>query len=246
MKPRALISIHDVMPSTLPDVFDTLELLAAADISKVSLLVVPGVSWSGDDLQVLRGLDADGHEFIAHGWQHQTRPERALHRIHASLISRNAAEHLSLTRDGIRALMWCSQRWFAEQGLQVPNTYIPPAWALGRLSREDMASLPFTAIETLRGVRIRQAGGAYQLLPMPLLGFEADSLARARFLREWNRLQLRLSRRLGSLPRIALHPKDHRLLLGDQMRATLALGWSSVAYCDLPGALPEVDGSVRA
>ena len=245
MKPRALISIHDVMPSTLADVLHTLELLAAADISRVSLLVVPGVSWSGDDLDVLRGLDAAGHEFIAHGWQHQTRPKRALHRIHASLFSRNAAEHLSLNRNDIRELMCRSQRWFEEHGLQVPHTYIPPAWALGGLSREDMASLPFAAIETLRGVRIRQAGGTYQLLPMPLLGFEADSVARARFLREWNRLQLRLSRRIGSLPRIALHPGDHRLLLGDQVRAILALGWCSVAYCDLPGALPDEDGSVH-
>lgn len=246
MKPRALISIHDVMPRTLPDVFSTLEVLASAGITRVSLLVVPGLRWSNEQLDVLRALDAEGHELVAHGWQHETRPRRPLHRLHATLISRNAAEHLSLSRRDIAPLMCRSRRWFAEHSLQVPDTYIPPAWALGRLPRGDMASLPFSVIETLRGVRIRQPGGAYQLLPMPLLGFEADSALRMRFLTDWNRLQLHRARRLGSLPRLALHPADHRLLLGEQMRAILALGWTSVAYSDLPDTVPAPDRRARA
>lgn len=237
MKPRALISIHDVMPRTLPDVRATLELLAAVEIRQVSLLVVPGVPWSPEDLNALRALDGEGHELVAHGWHHETHPRRPLHRLHAMLISRNAAEHLSLSADNITRLMWRSRRWFEEYGLQIPDTYIPPAWALGGLSRPRMASLPYSTIETLSGVHVKQKSGAYHLQLMPLIGFEADSTLRARFLADWNRLQLSLSRRLGSPPRIALHPADHRMLLGGQLRAILALGWASMSYRELSSAL---------
>lgn len=235
MKPRALISVHDVMPHTLDDVRATLHLLATLGILRVSLLVVPGLPWSKADLEALRALDAEGHELVAHGWQHETRPRRPLHRLHAVLISRNAAEHLALTPDDIAHLMCRSRRWFDAHSLQVPDTYIPPAWALGGLSPAGMASLPYSRIETLSGVHLRQTDGSFHLQRMPLLGFEADSMPRALFLTQWNRLQLRLSRRFDSPPRIALHPADHRLLLGGQLRAILSLGWSTMTYRDLPG-----------
>lgn len=238
MKPRALISLHDVMPHTLTDVRATLQLLATLGIHRVALLVVPGVRWPGRDLEVLRALDAEGHELVAHGWQHEASPSRLLHRLHAVLISRNAAEHLALNPDDIARLMCRSRRWFEANCLQVPDTYIPPAWALGGISRSNMASLPYSRIETLSGVHVRQSDGSFYLRRMPLLGFEADSTARVFFLTQWNRLQLRLSRRAGIPPRIALHPADHRLLLGEQLRAVLALGWSNIPYRHLPGAEP--------
>ena len=233
MRPSALISLHDVMPHTLPDVHASLDLLATAGISRVALLVVPGAAWQPADLEALRALDAQGHELLAHGWQRQTKPRRPLHRLHASLISRNAAEHLALGRNDITGLMCRSQRWFQEQGLPIPDTYVPPAWALGNLAGADMQSLPYTAIETLRGVRVRQSDGGYRLLPMPLLGFEADSPLRVRFLSDWNRLQLRIARRQGKVPRIALHPADYRLPMRNQLRAILALGWTSLPYATL-------------
>lgn len=246
MKPLALISIHDVMPCTLADVRATLDLLASVDLHRVSLLVVPGVPWSEEDLDALRALVTDGHELVAHGWQHETRPRRPLHRLHAMLISRNAAEHLSLSSDDIARLMCRSQRWFAEHALQVPETYIPPAWALGGLSRAVMASLPYSMIETLSGVHVRQKNGSYHLQRMPLLGFEADSATRVRFLTDWNRLQLRLSRRLQRPPRIALHPADHRLPLGEQLRAILALGWTGMPYRDLSRVVALTGERARA
>ncbi len=230
MRPSALISLHDVMPHTLADVHASLDLLATAGISRVALLVVPGAAWQPADLDALRALDAQGHELLAHGWQRQTKP---LHRLHASLISRNAAEHLGLGSNDITGLMCRSQRWFQEQGLQVPDTYVPPAWALGSLTDADMQALPYAAIETLRGVRVRQSHGRYRLLPMPLLGFEADSALRVRFLSDWNRLQLRIARRQGKVPRIALHPADYRLPMRNQLRAILALGWTSLPYATL-------------
>lgn len=246
MKPRALISIHDVMPSTLADVHATLDLLAAADIPRVALLVVPGVPWHDEDVDALRALQAEGHELVAHGWQHAATPTRPLHRLHATLISRNAAEHLALEAHEITRLMCRSQRWFEEQSLPLPDIYIPPAWALGPLSPSDLAALPYSMIETLRGVNLRRDDGSYHLQPLPLLGFEADSALRARFLSDWNRLQLHLARRRGSLPRIALHPADYRLPLGDQLRGILALGWTGMPYADFPEAIAPTVGSASA
>lgn len=230
MRPAALISVHDVMPSTLPAVQESLGLLAAHGIQQCALLVVPGAAWGAAELEQLRTLVAQGHELVAHGWVHHTYPRGAWHRVHAGLLSRNVAEHLALDRTGIVALMQRSAAWFSNNGLPVPTTYIPPAWALGRLRPEDLRQTPFTVVETLRGLRLRADDASFRLEPLPLLGFEADTALRAELLSNWNRLQLRRARRLGRPLRIALHPQDHRLFLAQQLRAVLALGWTPISY----------------
>jgi predicted deacetylase len=236
MKPAALISLHDVMPGTLPAVSRSLALLRAHGIERTALLVVPGASWDAESLDQLRSLAEAGHELVAHGWYHSTRPRRPLHRAHALLLSRNVAEHLALDRAGILALMRRSHDWFARQSLPLPEAYIPPAWALGHLRTGDLESQPFRVLETLRGVRLRQPDGRFVLAPLPLLGFEADTALRAEVLGSWNRLQLRRARRGGQILRIALHPHDERLRLADQLQAVLALGWTPVSYAALAPA----------
>jgi len=230
MKPAALISVHDVMPDRLSAVQASLTLLAEYGIERCALLVVPGAGWRGETLQVLHQLAAQGHELVAHGWLHQTRPRGPWHRVHAGLISRNVAEHLALDRSGIVRLMQRSANWFAEQGLPIPDTYIPPAWALGRLRSDDLLQTPFTVVETLRGLRVRSAEQGFRFEALPLVGFEADTPLRAEVLSNWNRLQLRRARRLGRPLRIALHPFDQQLHLGRQLRAVLALGWTPLSY----------------
>ncbi len=53
-----LVSIHDVMPETRDRVAELLERLADVPPAAVTLLVVPGRDWSGDDLDWLRDLSA--------------------------------------------------------------------------------------------------------------------------------------------------------------------------------------------
>lgn len=230
MKPAALISVHDVMPETLPAVQESLALLAEQGIDRCALLVVPGAGWGDASLAELHRIAACGHELVAHGWLHRTRPRSPWHRVHAGLISRNVAEHLALDRAGIVELMQRSARWFADNDLAVPATYIPPAWALGRLRSADLVSTPFAVIETLRGLRVRTPDGRFHFEALPLVGFEADTPLRAEVLSNWNRLQLRRARRLGRPLRIALHPHDHQLHLARQLRAVLALGWTPLSY----------------
>jgi len=227
------------MPSTLDDVELSLAVLRKSSISKIALLVVPGVEWRAYDLQRLKILVAKGHEIVAHGWHHHTRPVRLYHRLHARMLSRNVAEHLALGRQDIIDLMWRSQDWFRRHEMSCPDVYVPPAWALGKLRDEDLPHQPFTVIETLGGVRVRALNGVYINKFMPLVGFEADTRLRARLLDNWNRIQLGQVLRRGLTPRIAIHPRDHRLKLGQQLRDCLSLGWVSQPYQSL---IEEADG----
>jgi hypothetical protein len=103
----------------------------ARDLPPPALLVVPGREWRETDLRRLHEWQACGAELVAHGWLHRTRPRRLYHRLHAAFFSRDVAEHLALPADGVLDLMRASHDWFAAHDLPSPQTYIPPAWALG-------------------------------------------------------------------------------------------------------------------
>ena len=228
----ALFSIHDVMPETLSSVAELLDAFRRQCLPLPALLVVPGRAWRDEDLAWLRAWAADGAELVAHGWHHETQPRRLYHRLHAAVLSRNVAEHLALDAEGVCELMRRAHRWFETHGLAAPQTYIPPAWALA-LPPERLTALPFRCVETLGGVfLVSNASVTRQRLP--LLGFEADTRLRAAVLRAWNRWQLRVARSTGHPLRIALHPRDHHLLLHEELMATLARRWGVLAYRDLP------------
>ncbi len=215
----ALISIHDVMPVTLPRVKALLARLADHGIDRVTLLVVPGLDWRPAQLSKLRDWQEQGHELAGHGWRHEARMIRGWrHRLHSKLLSRRAAEHLALDETGITALIRRCHGWFAAQGLTPPRLYVPPAWAMGTIRRDRLPTLPFRYYETLGGIYDIREGISYRL---PLLGFEADTPARACGLRLWNRLNRGWSRWHGPL-RCAIHPRDPELLLSRDLDEYLA------------------------
>lgn len=227
---RALISIHDVMPETLDKVGAHLGALRQAGHEALTLLVVPGRNWQPRDLATLARWQLEGIELAAHGWRHHAaRLGGPFHWLHASLISRRAAEHLALDEDGIAELMQQASDWFPEHGLARPTTYVPPAWALGALSRNRLATLPYERVEVTRGI-VRAANG--RLDPLALVGFEADTRLRAHFLRHWNRMQWRLARRRGRPLRIGIHPRDDELHLGRDMDQFITGDWASMRYRD--------------
>ncbi|NEX21526.1 DUF2334 domain-containing protein [Thiorhodococcus mannitoliphagus] len=233
---RALVSVHDVMPETLPQVERILRLLEAEGISAVTLLVVPGRTWSSEQIDVLKRFESQGYELAGHGWLHRVERYGGLkHRLHASLISRNVAEHLALDADGILALMHRSHAWFRQQGLKSPTLYVPPAWALGQIARNALATLPYLQYEIFSGILSGQTG---RLHPIPMLGYEADSAWRAPVIRLWNRFNRRRSRTRGWL-RIGIHPHDLDLRLAEDLRNDLKrfrLHADYSAVDDQPGA----------
>lgn len=217
---RALVSIHDVMPETRERVTALLDTMPGRiPPERIVLLVVPGRDWSPADLDWLRKLRARGHELAGHGWTHQCAPPRGLyHKVHSVLLSRDAAEHLSLDPTAIAALIRANFDWFSERGLGEPSLYVPPAWALGRVSRSVLRTLPFRYYETLSGV---YDSSTDRFRRLPVIGFEADTPARAVPLRVINALQWRLARWLRRAPRIAIHPHDAELELAGDLRASL-------------------------
>lgn len=228
LAPAALVSIHDVMPRTLARVESMLVHMETSGIAPVTLLVVPGGVWKDEEVARLHAWSQRGHELAAHGWTHRAESVRGWrHRLHAIALSRGVAEHLALDTRAILRRMVRASRWFVEHGLASPYLYVPPAWALGALDAADRARVPYAAIEVLQGL-IDPVGG--ELRRLPLVGFEADSRARALLLRMWNRRQMRWALGNGRPLRIALHPNDFELRLAQDIFALVARSWRPIAY----------------
>lgn len=214
----ALVSIHDVMPHTLPLVQQCIDVCRQQGIQAIYLLVVPGVEWSDQQLRKLRRWSADGMILTGHGWFHQaSRISSVYHHVHAATISRNVAEHLSLDEDQIIVLMKMCYRWFRLNDLPSPALYVPPAWALGSVSMAKVATTNFEYVETLRGVYHLPSR---QWLAGPLVGYEADTLYRAAALTLWNGFNRRMAGVAG-IGRIAIHPSDLNFRLRHHLRSDL-------------------------
>lgn len=230
---RALLSIHDVMPSSrvavsamLAQLFISVPLLRPQHIT---LLVIPGQNWPDDDLDWLRRLSANGHPLAGHGWCHQAVRRRSLfHHLHSAVLSRDAAEHLSRPEHELVALVLRCHTWFRQLGLPVGPLYVPPAWAAGSIGGQALSALPFSLIETLSGVRDSRHGEQHVL---PLAGYEADNAWRARLLTISNRMNWQWARHSGRVVRVGLHPFDLQYRLADQIIRDLN---RVTQFCDYP------------
>jgi predicted deacetylase len=227
---QLLLSIHDVTPDTLDDVERILAELSGLGHHKVTLLVVPGSGWTTGSLKRLRSLPVGGAALAGHGWRHVVDEIRGLrHRVHSLLISRNVAEHLALSHSQACELVQRCYEWFADNGLPEPGLYVPPAWAMGRIGRDDLDRLPFRRYETLSGV-YDSGTGLFRRTAM--IGFEADTPFRALSCRLWNRWNLRAAG-TSKPTRVAIHPRDLKLLLAEDLRRFLESGGQALAYQDI-------------
>jgi predicted deacetylase len=215
-----LVTIHDVMPSTLPQVEGILLKLEELEVRPVTLLVVPGSGWSDHDLQRLHAFHEAGHEFAGHGGTHRCGPVKTFgHALHSLFISRNVAEHLSLSADEITILIEKCFQWFIDVSLPPSALYVPPAWAMGRISQNALEDLPFTMYEHLTGL---WHAGSQTFVRLPLVGYEADTALRVWSLRIFNAFNHEVST-LTKLPlRIAIHPDDLTLGLSSELHTLLA------------------------
>lgn len=228
---QALVSIHDVMPETLDQVQGLIDCLPPAARLHCLLLVVPGRDWQVHQVEQLRRWQRQGFELAGHGWSHRAPERRSLyHRMHSALISRNAAEHLSRSRRDLIELLTLCHQWFEHRELTPPRVYVPPAWALGALHREDLEVSPFRYFESTRGIYCSRLG-IYRYLP--LVGFEADNAWQAVGLRLWNRINLAWAGSNRPL-RLALHPGDLQLKLAKDLLAQLDRLSSCLKFDDLP------------
>ncbi|MDJ0752415.1 MAG: polysaccharide deacetylase family protein [Ardenticatenaceae bacterium] len=209
---HAIVTVHDVMPHTMPEVADIIKRLWPFPRPQICLLVVPGRPWTVDQRDQLRRWQESGFELAAHGWLHETeRISTLYHQLHSKLISRNVAEHLSLTDQEVCALIRRNHAWWVQNGFEPPQLYVPPAWAMGRVSREQLAALPYRYYETTNGI-LDARMNVFKWLP--LAGFESDNRWRKIALRIFNGLNLQISSPNRPL-RLSIHPYDFEYLLGD-------------------------------
>jgi predicted deacetylase len=222
-----LVSIHDVMPETLQQTKAILDELRAYSLVSTTLLVVPGRDWDSESIAELKRLSEQGVEMAAHGWYHEARTIRGIrHRLHSLLISRDVAEHLALRRREIVSLMSHSYAWFQQNSLPAPKLYVPPAWALGDVRRSDLDKLPFRQVESLTGIYDSDRR-VFERLPM--VGYEADSVFRARACRFWNAINFAIAGSRRPV-RVAIHPYDLDLKLQDDLRELVRRGGTAVPY----------------
>ena len=238
MRLNAILSIHDVMPETRFVVDECLRYLEAnvpaCQPAKTTLLVVPGRDWRLSDMDWLHQCHELGYPLALHGWDHRAALRRDLsHQLHAMLLSRDAAEHLSRDAESVMARLQRGLDWFSLQGLAQPDVYVPPAWAAGRLSLAHWRQLPFRTVETLSGV-LDVATGTQRALP--LAGYEADTVLRELALTGVNAVSRSWSLFSGTPLRIGIHPCDMRLRMSGGLRRDLNRVDRFVAYDDL-GAL---------
>lgn len=217
------------MPSTLSKVDAILGALGDLNIAAATLLIVPGGPWRENELDRLRRYAANGYQLAGHGWHHRIARFGGLgHRLHGLILSRNVAEHLALDGAGIEALIGRCHAWFGRHDLPPASLYVPPAWAMGRISRDALKRLPFRYYEYFSGIYDSRMD-CFERIPM--VGYEADAWYRAPFVAAWNRANFASARRKQRL-RFSIHPNDFELL----MRKRLARDLRRVSPELLPGA----------
>ncbi len=215
---RAIVSIHDVMPATFQRVVRLVEALPDPCRENLLLLVVPGLAWCDSHIEQMRSWQREGVELAGHGWVHEVvHIQGAYHRLHSLLISRRAAEHLSFSAEEIEQLMCANHAWFGEHGLVPPETYVPPAWALGPIDMAGLRRTPFRFVEVTSGIIDVERGS---LRVLPLVGFEADSTLRRAALSVFNWMN-RVSATDQRPLRISIHPFDTDYLLANSLERTL-------------------------
>lgn len=137
----------------MPEALDILQILADLNLHKVTLLAVSGKEWTEREVNLLRAFQQAGYELAGHGWKHHCdRVTTFTHQLHSAVLSGPEAEHLAFRQQQIYNLLARSFGWFQEVGLQYPNLDVPPAWAMGKISRQALQQLPFALYESLTGI----------------------------------------------------------------------------------------------
>jgi predicted deacetylase len=208
-----VVSLHDVAPSSQQIANTIISELARRGVSVCSLLVVPNYHHQGlstknqQFVSWLRGLEADGHEIVIHGYFHE-RPRGAKENLYDKFFTRlytqQEGEFYDLTYEEALRRITAAQGEFRAGGLK-PRGFVAPAWLLNKdaeCAARD-AGLEYTT--RLHKVCDLRAGGE----------FTARSIVYS-VRRSWRRgisriCNATLFRYLEGKPllRISLHPPDY-------------------------------------
>jgi hypothetical protein len=207
--PALVVSIHDVSPLTRATVSAMLGDLAAAGVSRTSLLVIPNHHHKApvaDDPGFGAWLRAQsGHEMVLHGYYHQ-RPPGARgwkNRLITEQYTAGEGEFFDLTEDEAYSRVENGRRELRTLGAD-PVGFIAPAWLLGAAAEHGVRRAGFRYTTRLKTVKDLTTGR--ETVSQSLVWSVRAAWRRVVSL-GWNAF---LFRRLTAnrLVRVGLHPPD--------------------------------------
>jgi uncharacterized protein len=208
-----VVSLHDVAPSSQQVATTIISELARHGVRVCSILVVPDYHHQGlstKDRQFvawLRGLEADGHEIVIHGYFHE-RPRRAKETLRDQFLTRfyaqNEGEFYDLAYNEALGRIVAARDELLAHGLK-PRGFVAPAWLLNEESERAARDAQMEYTTRLRTVCDLRSGNVF---PARTLVYSVRNGWRRDVSRLWNATLFRL---LKSRPllRISIHPPDH-------------------------------------
>jgi predicted deacetylase len=208
-----VVSLHDVAPSTQQIASAIISELSANGVRVCSVLVVPDYHHQGLFAQHrgfvtwLRGLEADGHEMVIHGYFHE-RPAQANESLRDKFMTRlytqNEGEFYDLDYEEALRRIITARDEFRALGLK-PRGFIAPAWLLGSDAEQAVRDAELEYTTRLRTVCDLRSESTF---PARTLVYSVRSDWRRSLSRTWNAALFRLLK-TKPLLRISIHPPDY-------------------------------------
>ena len=208
-----VVSLHDVAPSTQQIASTVISELSVHGVRVCSVLVVPDYHHEGplakhrEFVTWLRGLEADGHEVVIHGYFHE-RPPQANESLRDKFMTRfytqNEGEFYDLAYDEALRRITGARDQFRALGLK-PRGFIAPAWLLGNEAEQAIRDAQLEYTTRLRAVCDLRSD---TIFPARTLVYSVHNTWRRALSRSWNATLFRLLK-TKPLLRISIHPSDY-------------------------------------
>jgi predicted deacetylase len=209
-----VVSLHDVAPSTQQVASTIISELGRHGVRVCSVLVVPDYHHEGffaqrrEFVNWLRGLEADGHEIVIHGYFHE-RPARTRETLRdkftTRFYTRNEGEFYDLGYEEALRRITTARDEFRAYGLK-PRGFIAPAWLLGDEAERAICDAQLEYTTRLANVYDLRSGNIF---PVRTLVYSVHNGWRRTLSRSWNAALFRFLK-TKSLLRISIHPPDYR------------------------------------
>src|SRR5438876_2339720 len=208
-----VVSLHDVAPPTQQITTTIISELGRQGVRVCSILVVPDYHHQGfftrhrEFVTWLRGLEADGHEIVIHGYFHE-RPPLKRESLHDKLLTRfytrNEGEFYDLSYEEALRRITTARDEFRAQGLK-PRGFIAPAWLLGDEAERAACDAKMEYTTRLRTVCDLRSGDVF---PARTLVYSVENNWRRAVSRTWNAAMFQFLKGKPLL-RISIHPPDY-------------------------------------
>lgn len=208
-----VVSLHDVAPRTQQIASTIISELRRHGVRVCSLLVVPDYHHEGlfakhkQFVSWLRGLEANGHEIVIHGYFHE-RPLRTKETLRDKFVTRfytqNEGEFYDLSYDEALRRITTARDAFSAHGLK-PRGFVAPAWLLGHEAERAVRDAQLEYTTRLGSVYDLRSGNVF---PARTLVYSVHNSWRRALSQSWNNALFRLLKP-NPLLRISIHPPDY-------------------------------------